>query len=322
VLEYAIRRVLWTVPVLLLCVTILFGLLKATGVDPLRHSRPLGLTSQAGWVKYGDWRPQGVAQNMRRHYGLDRPLWEQYVTYVGSLARFDFGPTFSFRDRTVNDVIEQQGPITAELVGLALLWAVVAGVPLAVAAALRRGSWLDRAITALTATTLGLPSFFVAALLVWVFAQKLGLVPVFGWDAWTSKILPTLVLALVPMSLLVRVLRASLLDAFGEDYVLTARGKGLRRRRVVAVHALRPALIPVVSMSGPLLGQLVTGLFIVEWVFAIPGLGRYFVAAAGVGDVPLTLGLTVVLTVAIVTANLGADLTLRALDPRTRELRV
>jgi oligopeptide transport system permease protein len=314
-LIYAIRRVLWTVPVLLLCVTILFGLLKASGVDPLRHDRPLGL-SNVPKVKYGDWRQPGVAQNMRRHYGLDKPVWEQYLHYVGTLVRLDFGPTFTFRNRTVNDIIDEQGPITAELVGLAALWALLFGVPLGILAALRRGTRVDRAITTLTATTLGLPSFFVASVLSWLLAHKLGLVPVFGWDTLPSKILPPLVLSLVPLSLVVRVLRAALLEALGADHVQAARAKGLRRRRVISVHALRPALIPVVSMSGPLLGQLVTGLFVVEFIFAIPGIGRYFIAAAGVGDFPLTLGLTVVLTVAVIAANLCADIALRLLDPR------
>jgi oligopeptide transport system permease protein len=166
---------------------------------------------------------------------------------------------------------------------------------------------------------MGMPLFFVGTVLAWLFAVKLSLVPPFGWTSWQTKILPVLVLGLVPFSQIVRVLRFEMLETLGRDHVLVARGKGLRRSRVVSVHVLRPALIPLASMPGPLLGQLVAGLFVVEWIFSIPGLGRYFIAAAEVGDYPLTLGLTIVLTVAIVVANLLSDIALATLDPRARD---
>ena len=162
-------------------------------------------------------------------------------------------------------------------------------------ASLRRGSLLDRAVTALTATTMGLPTFFVGTVLAWLFAVKFGLLPVYGWSGWQAKILPVFVLGLIPFAQIVRVVRFETLEVLGRDYVLVARGKGLTHGQVVRRHVLRPALIPLASMPGPLLGQLVAGLFVVEWIFSIPGLGRYFIAAAEVGDYPLTLGLTVAL---------------------------
>jgi ABC-type dipeptide/oligopeptide/nickel transport system permease component len=317
-LVFVIKRTLWTIPVLFVCVTILFGLMKAIDSSPLRHAPLLGLSNVA-WVKYSDYQPEGIRRNKERKMGLDKPWYVQYGRYLRSLARFDLGPTFTFEYRTVNSILRDQGPVTLELVLLALGWAFLFGVPLAVFSALWSGSLFDRVATALIGVTMGVPNFFVAAMLGWLLAVKAGIVPVFGWDGWRSKLLPSFVLSLVPMALIARVLRAEMLEVLGADYVRAARAKGLRRARVVRVHVLRPAFIPVVSMTGPLIGSLVTGLFIVEWAFAIPGIGRYFIAAAGAGDYPLTIGLTVALTTAIVLANLLSDIALAALDPRIRE---
>lgn len=318
-LAFALRRVLWTVPVLFVCVTLLFGLMQVMSSSrPLRHGPPLGLSS-APIVKYGDWQPEGIERNKRRKLGLDRPLHEQYLHYLSSLARFDFGPTFTFPYRTVNSILREQGPITLLLVLLALGWAFVFGIPLGAIAALRHGTVVDRTVTTLMGVTLGVPNFFVATVLLWLLGVKAGVVPVYGWDGWRSKVLPSFVLSLAPMAMIARLIRVEMLEVLSSDHVRAARAKGLRSLRVFRVHVLRSSLIPVVSMTGPLLGALVMGLFVVEYLFAIPGVGRYFIAAAGAGDYPLTLGLTVVLTSAIVLANLLSDLTLAALDPRIRD---
>lgn len=317
-LRYAVKRVLWTVPVILVCTTLLFGLMQVGGGNFLRHPPPAGL-SNVGWVKYGDSKPESITRNIERRLGLDLPWYDQYLHYLRGVAQLDFGPTFTFTGRSVNSILREQGPITLELVLLALGWAVLLGIPLAVLAALHHGSLVDRFLTALTAVTMGLPIFFWGTVLAWLFAVKLGLVPAFGWSSWDAKIVPALVLGLVPFSQIVRVLRFEMLDVLERDHVLTARGKGLSRARVVRTHVLRPALIPLVSMPGPVIGQLVAGLFVVEWVFSIPGLGRYFIAAAEVGDYPLTLGLTVVLTVTIALVNVLSDIGLALLDPRVRD---
>jgi ABC-type dipeptide/oligopeptide/nickel transport system permease component len=319
VLTFTLKRILWTIPVLLVCVTILFGLMRLMSESrSLRSGPPQGLSS-AAWVKYGDWQPESIRRNQERKMGLDKPWYVQYLRYLRSVARFDFGPTFTFPNRTVNSILRQQGPITLELVLLALVAAFAVGIPLGVLAALRRGTLIDHAATAVVAVTMSFPSFFVATLLLWLLAVQAGVVPVFGWDGWRAKLLPTLVLALVPLSMVTRVLRAATIEALESEHVTTARAKGLRRARIVRVHVLRPALVPVLSMTGPLIGALVTGLFVVEYVFAIPGIGRYFIAAAGIGDYPLTLGLTVVLTTLIVLVNLASDVALAAIDPRIRD---
>jgi ABC-type dipeptide/oligopeptide/nickel transport system permease component len=317
-LLFALKRALWTIPVLLVCVTILFGLMHAIGSDPLQHGPPLGLSNEA-WVKYTDPKPDSITRNMRRELGIDVPWYEEYFRYIRSLARLDFGPTFTLRYRSVNSILREQGPITLELTVLALGWAVVLGVPLGMLAALRRGTLFDRAATVMTALTMGIPTFFFGTVLAWLLSVKLGLVPTFGWNGWRSKVLPSFVLCLLPLAHIARVLRFEMLEVLERDHVLAARGKGLRRSRIIRVHVLRPALIPVVSMTGPLVGQLVAGLFVVEWIFAIPGIGRYFIAAAEARDYPLTLGLTVVLTAAIVLVNALSDIMLAALDPRIRD---
>lgn len=316
-LAFALRRLFWTFPVLLVSLTVLFGLLRLTAQSPIRHAPLLGL-SNVPVVKYGDWRPPSIEANMKRRLGIDGPWYEQYGHYLASVARFDFGPTYTFTNRNVNDILHQQGPVTLELVLLALGWALAVGVPLGIAAALSpRG--IGRAITMLAGVAMGIPNFCVATVLVWLLGVKLRVVPVFGWDGWRAKLLPSFVLGLLPLAVVARVLRFELIEVLGRDYVAAARAKGLRPLRVVGVHALRPALLPVVSLAGPLLGQLVTGLFVVEYVFSIPGIGRYFVAAAAAGDYPITFGLTAVLTMLILGMNLASDIAFAALDPRVRD---
>jgi ABC-type dipeptide/oligopeptide/nickel transport system permease component len=297
-LAFALKRILWTIPVLFVCATLLFGVMRAMNSSPLRHGPLLGL-SNTRWVKYGDYQPQGIERNQKRIFHLNSPWYEQYYRYLKMLAKFDFGPTFTFRYRTVNSILR--------------------GIPLGIVAALWSGTLVDRVVTSLLAVTMGLPNFFIAALLGWLFAVRAGVVPVFGWDEWRAKILPSFILSLVPMALIARVLRAQMIEALGSEHVRAARGRGLRRGRIIRAHVLPGALIPVLSMTGPLIGHLVTGLFVVEWAFSIPGIGRYFIAAAGAGDYPLTLGLTAVLTLSIVIANLLSDIALAAIDPRVRE---
>jgi ABC-type dipeptide/oligopeptide/nickel transport system permease component len=317
-LLFTLKRALWTLPVLLVCVTLLFGLMKAIGGTPLRRGPPLGLSNEA-WVKYGDPKPGSITANKKRQLGLDVPWYEEYARYLRSLARLDFGPTTTFPSRSVNSILREQGPITLELVGWALLWVVVLGVGLGVAAAVWRGSMLDRTTTAATALMTAIPIFTLATALIWLFSVKLGLLPTSGWDGWRSRLMPSLVLALLPLAQVARVLRFEMVEVGTRDFVLAAKAKGLRRVRLFGVHVLRPAAVPVLSMAGPLVGQLVLGLFLVEWIFGIPGIGRYFIAAAQSRDYPLTLGLTVVLTTAVVLVNLLSDVALAAIDPRVRE---
>jgi oligopeptide transport system permease protein len=316
---YAIRRVVWTLPVLFVVVTMLFFMLRAIGGDPLRPAPLAGLASSQGWFKKGDPKPASIDANMRRRLGLDRPWYDQYGHYLRSVVTFDFGPTHTFRQRSVNSVIRDQAPISAELGLMALAWALLLGGSLGLVSALRAGGAVDAGARTFVSLAAALPAFLVGALLIHVFAVRLGLVPTSGWDGWHSKLLPSFVLGLLPAAYCARLLRAGMLETLDQEYVVAARAKGLRRRRVLSVHVLRNAVGPLVTALGPLLGYLVTGSFVVEYVFAIPGIGRYYVAAVLARDYPLVLGLTVVLTFAIVLANLLVDLARAALDPRLRE---
>src|SRR5215210_2960614 len=316
---YALRRIAWTVPVLFLVVTVLFFMMQAIGGDPLRPGKLQGLSNGQGWVKRGDPKPASITANQRRNLGLDTPWYSQYGSYLRSVATFDFGPTFTFRQRTVNSVIRKQGPISAQLGLLALAWALVIGGSFGIAAALRAGSAIDNSTQAFASLAAALPAFLVGALAIHVFAVRLGYLPTSGWDGWRSKLLPSFVLGLVPAAYSARLLRAGMLDALGREHIVAARAKGLRRLRLVVVHIVPNAVGPLIAAIGPLVGYLVTGSFVVERVFAIPGIGRYYVAGVLARDYPLVLGLTVVLTLAIVTANLVVDLVQAALDPRVRE---
>jgi oligopeptide transport system permease protein len=316
---YALRRIVWTVPVLVLVVTILFFMMRAIGGDPLRPGPLLGLSNGQGWVKRGDPKPRSITANQRRRLGLDVPWYRQYGRYLRSLATLDFGPTQSFRQRSVNSVIRQQGPVSAQLGLLALAWALVLGGTLGVVSGVRSGGLVDGGVRAVTSVAAAVPAFLVGALLIHLLAVRLGLLPTSGWAGWRSKILPSFVLGLLPAAYCARLLRAGLLETMRQEYVVAARAKGLRRLRVLTAHVARNAVGPLVIALGPLVGYLVTGSFVVEHIFAIPGIGRYYVAAVLARDYPLVLGLTVVLTLAVVLANLLVDLVQATLDPRVRD---
>ena len=317
-LTYALRRALWTIPVLLLVVTLLFFMMRSIGGSPLRRGQLVGI-SNVYWSKSADWRPESIEANMNRKFGLDLPWYRQYANYLEAVVRFDFGSSHSYRALTVNSIIERQGRVSLELGLLAFLLAVSVGVPLGVLAALRAGTAVDGVTRFATLGAAATPAFLVGSLLIWLVAVRWNLVPTNGWDSWSAKILPTITLALLPMAWCVRLVRGAMLETLGSDYVRAAAAKGLRRTRVVSVHVLRNSLVPLLSALGPIVGYLITGSFVVEYVFSIPGIGRYYTAAVLARDYPLVLGLTVVLTVTVIVANLVVDIVHAALDPRVRE---
>ena len=316
---YVVRRVLWTIPVLLVVLTVTFFMIRSIAGDPFRHGPLLGFGTPA-WAKYNDPKPPSIRQNLERKYGLDLPWYEQYGNYLLGVATWEFGPSMTYRERTVNDILREQAPNSVLLGLLAFGLAVLVGVPLGVLAALREGSGLDAGIRALTLTGLAVPVFCLGTVLIGVFSLRLGWLPTSGWtDGWKPKVLPTVTLALFPLAILLQLTRAGVLATVRSDFVLAARAKGLRRETVLRRHVLRAALVPVLTAAGPLLGVLVTGSFVVESIFAIPGIGRYYVSSVVAKDLPVVLGITVVLTLAIVTANLLVDVAHAALDPRVRE---
>jgi oligopeptide transport system permease protein len=293
--------------------------MRSIGGDPFRRGPLLGL-SNVGWVKYGDYQPPAIRRNQRERYGLDLPWYQQYGNYLRGVATLDFGPSLSFRYVRVNDLIKELAPRSLALAGLAFVWAMGLGIPIAILAALRPGSAFDIAARAFSTIGFALPNFFVATLLVFYLSVKLGVLPTSGWTAgWKYKILPSFTLGLVPMAYCVRLLRASMLETLELDYVRMARAKGLTRRTVVVRHALRNSLLPLLTVSGPLIGYLVTGTFVIENIFSVPGIARYYVASVVARDYTVVMGLTVMLALLIILANLVVDIIHRVLDPRIRE---
>jgi ABC-type dipeptide/oligopeptide/nickel transport system permease component len=317
VTAFVVRRLLWTIPILWVVVTIVFFMMRSIGGDPFRHGPLLGL-SNVGWVKYGDYQPPAIKKNQRERYGLDLPWYEQYGNYLRGVATF--GPSLSFRNVRVNELMRELAPRSLELAGLALLWATIIGIPLGVLAALRPNSPFDYFARLFASVGFALPNFCVATLLVYYLSVRLGVLPTSGWTAgWKHKILPSFTLGLLPMAYCVRLLRGSMLETLQLDYVRVARAKGLRASRVVWGHAFRNSLIPLITVAAPLLGYMITGSFVVENAFAVPGVARYYVASVLGRDYPVVMGLTVMLALLIVFANLAVDVAHRALDPRLRE---
>ena len=268
--------------------------------------------------------PAEIQANLERQYGLDKPWYIQYARYVKGVATFDLGPSLVLRNQTVNDIVREHFPKSLELGGLSFLFAVCFGIPLGMISALRANSFTDYAAMFVSNVGFAVPSFLTATLLIYFFALKWGAVfhlPTSGWSSWDSKIMPSVALGLGPMAYFARLVRGTMLETLQADYIRTARAKGLRWRRVVMLHTLRNSLIPVVTAAGPLLGFLITGSFVIEQIYNIPGIGRYYVTAVTGRDYSVVMGLTVLLSVVVIGANLVVDILYGFLDPRTREAR-
>ena len=262
--------------------------------------------------------PPEVQAALAAQYRLDRPLVAQYGAWLGDVARGDLGPSFQYPDYTVNQLVAQALPVSALNGGLALLLALAGGIPLGVAAALRAGSWWDRGLMAVAGLGLAVPKFVVAPLLVLLFAVTLQWLPAGGWGEARNVVLPVIALALPNLAYCARLMRASMLETLGAEYLAAARARGLSPARVLLAHALRPALLPVVAWLSPALINIVTGSAVVEQVFGLPGMGRYFVQGALNRDYTLVLGTVLVVGALIVLINALVDALRAWMDPRLR----
>ena len=306
-LKFIVRRIFWTIPVLLVVIFLTFIMMRQIEGNPFRQ------TERAV--------PEAVQQNLERKFNLDKPWWQQYLYYVKGVATLDFGPSLVLRGQSVNDIMKEHFPKSIELGVYAFLFAIIVGVPLGVIAALRQNTWVDYTAMFFSNIFHALPSFLVATLMIYFIALKADLLPTSGWTGWEYKILPAIALGFAPMALFARLVRGSMLETLQQDYVRTARAKGLRYRRVVGLHVLRNSLIPVITAAGPLLGFIITGAFVIELIFNIPGIGQYYVTAVNARDYSVVMGLTVLLSVIIIFANLIVDILYGILDPRTRDAR-
>ena len=308
--KFVVRRVFWTIPVILLVILFTFLMMRQIEGNPFRKSERA--------------IPEAIQQNLERKYGLDEPWYVQYANYVKGVFTYDLGPSLVLRNQSVNDIVAEHFPKSLQLGGLAFLFAVVFGIPLGMLAALRANSVLDYAAMFVSNVGFAVPNFLIATLAIYFFALEWGDVfglPTSGWATWKHKILPVVALGLAPMAYFARLVRGTMLETLQADYIRTARAKGLRWRRVVTLHVLRNSLIPVVTAAGPLLGFLITGSFVIEQIFAIPGIGQYYITAVSARDYSVVMGLTVLLSIIVIVANMVVDILYGILDPRTRDAR-
>jgi len=305
VLTHALKRLLGAAPTLLLLITLAFFLMRAAPGGPFDRERAL---------------PPQIEAALQAEYHLDQPLWRQYLHYLGGLAHGDLGPSFQYSGFSVAELIASGAPVSFKLGACAMSLAVLLGGLLGCVAALRRNSIFDRALMALAMLGLSVPNYVVAPLLILLFAIVLGWLPAGGWSTHGigDAVLPVIALALPQIATIARLMRASMIETLSANFIRTARAKGLPMRLIVWRHALKPALLPVLSYLGPAAAGIVTGSVVIEQVFAIPGIGRYFVQAALNRDYTLVLGVVIFYGALIILFNFLVDLLYGLLDPRLR----
>lgn len=261
--------------------------------------------------------PQAMAA-LEAKYGLDKPLSEQYVTYMTDALHGDFGDSLKQRGRTVSSIIMTKFPVSAKVGGTAILVAVILGVPLGCIAALNRGKFLDSLISVISTCGIAVPSFVVCTLLMYFLGVNLKLLPTFGLTSWKHYVMPVMSLSFYPTAYIMRLMRSSMLDVLGQDYMRTARAKGLSQFKILFKHAMRNALLPVITYLGPLTAYTLVGSFIVEKIFTIPGLGGEFVGSITSRDYTVIMGTTIFLATIMVIMNVIVDILYKVVDPRIK----
>lgn len=304
-LRYTLRRLLGAIPTLFLVIVLAFLLVHAAPGGPFDDERVL---------------PAEIEANIAAAYHLDEPLPVQFLRYLGGLLRGDFGPSYSYRDYTVSELIGRSFPVSVELGVLAMLLATIAGVSAGIVAALRQNSALDRIVMGIAMTGISIPVFVIAPVLVLSLAVKLQWLPASwtGGGGASRMVLPVIALALPQIAYIARLTRASLIEVLSSDFIRTARAQGLGTAAIVRYHALKPAMLPVLSYMGPAVAAVLTGSVVVEEIFGIPGLGQLFVKGSLNRDYTLVLGVVIFYATLIVLLNLVVDLLYGAIDPRIR----
>lgn len=300
---YIIKRIFNAFIVLWIVISITFFLMHAIPGGPFTAEKSL---------------PPYVLHSIEERYKLNDPLYKQYGDYLCNLVQGDLGPSFKYPGRSVNDIIKDGFPVSFKLGIEAILIAIIIGIPAGILAGVKKDKWQDRAVNFFTTLGVAVPSFVVAALLIYVLSTKLHLLPAAMWNGWRYEIMPALALSGMPMSFIARLTRSSMLDILSQDYIKTARAKGLSWSRVLIKHALPNSLIPVVTYLGPMTASILTGSFVIETIFAIPGLGQYFVTSIYNRDYTVILGVTIFYSVIVIVLNMVVDLLYPLLDPRIK----
>jgi ABC-type dipeptide/oligopeptide/nickel transport system permease component len=308
-IQYTLNRLLWLIPTILVMSAIVFFVAHKTPGSPLDPSAS-GRNALS---------PEQMA-NLRAKYNLDRPLIWQYRTFLWNALHLDFGTSFAYKTRTVTDILKQTFPISLQLGTMAMVFAIVVGTLLGILAAVNQNGLLDYVSAGVAVLGTSLPNFVVAVLFIVLFSLTFRWLPPTGWDTAQPKtlILPTIVLALFPLATLTRYTRASMIDVLRSDYVRTARAKGLRETRIIVGHVMKNALIPVITVIGPLFAAVGTGSFVVEQIFAINGMGKFFVLSMVGSDYPMIIAVILLYGVFLSIMNLIVDLLYGLLDPRIR----
>lgn len=301
--KYLLKRILMAIVTVWAVITITFILMHSVPGNPFRTESKM---------------PKVVYENLQKKYGLDKPLSEQYFIYLGKIAKGDFGDSMKSRVETVNDMIERGFPVSAFIGLQALLIAVIFGPALGAIAALNQNKWPDYMSMIIAIIGISVPSFIMGTVFIQFLARNISWLPIGGWGSFRHSILPSLALALMPLAQLARYMRSSMLEVLGQDYIKTAKSKGISKATVVLRHAFRNAILPIVSVLGTIVSNLLMGSFVIEKIFGIPGLGKYFVMSIGNRDYPLIMGTTVFYAIVLVILLLVVDFAYMLIDPRIK----
>ncbi|WP_025025817.1 ABC transporter permease [Caldalkalibacillus mannanilyticus] len=302
-LKYTLKRLGWSLLTLWIIITLTFILMHSVPGNPFAKEGPM---------------PQGVYDNLQRYYNLDKPLYVQYFLYLKQLAKLDFGPSLKSSVITVNDYIKNGFPVSLHLGAQALVVAITFGLILGVVASLHHNKWPDYFSMVLAIIGISVPSFILATVLIHYIAVEWGILPVATWKSWSHTILPTLSLAMMPMAYIARLMRSSMLEVLGQEYIKTAKAKGMSRSVIIIKHAIRNAILPVVTVLGIIAANLVTGSFIIESIFGIPGMGEMFVKSINNRDYPVILGSTVFYSTILIFMIFIVDIAYTWIDPRIK----
>ena len=302
-LKYIVKRILLAVVTIWAVATLTFFLMNLVPGGPFLSEKAISPQAQAA---------------LEAKYGLDKPMFQRYLNYVTSAAHGDFGDSLKQRGRTVMSIITMKFPVSARVGGISVLVALTLGIPLGCMAALKRGKAADSIISVVATCGIAVPSFVICTVLMYFFGVKLGILPTMGLETWKHYVMPVAALSFYPTAYIMRLMRSSMLDVLGQDYMRTARAKGLAGGKILFKHALRNAILPVVTYVGPMLAYTITGSFVVEKIFVIPGLGGEFIKAINGRDYTLIMGTTIFLATLVIVMNVIVDIIYKIVDPRIK----
>lgn len=301
--KYILKRIVSIIVTLLIVCSLTFFMMKVIPGGPFTGERNL---------------PDNVLEALNEKYHLNDPIMKQYTDYMKGVFTFHMGPSFKKVGINVEDIIRESFPVSARLGGVSIAIILLVGVPLGILAALKRGRWPDYLVTVFATLGIAVPTFVIGSVMLYVFGAKLGWIPTYGFDTWKHYIGPSIALAAFSMAFVMRLTRSSMLDVMGQDYIRTAKAKGLPRHKVIFKHALKNALIPVVTYVGPMTAGIMSGSFVIEKIFAIPGMGKFYVEAINNRDYTVIMGTTFFYALLAATMILVVDIVYAILDPRIK----